>query len=166
MRYISRGYTNADIARELKVTPETIYNYRKQWKQKIQDEKAENPQLLQNILDNTFQMLEEYDQIRTEAWKAFQATESIQLKNQIIGQLTKLQQDRAKLMGLFGVKQEYFYEVNKIKVIQEKLLEFMRKELCAEDRAKLQTLLTTELAPYMVSHGSQQPLIIEAKETA
>lgn len=174
----TQGFTNSQIAEELGVDPTTVGQYRRQYEEQIAGEAATNPQLLRDVLANTIRALAELDVVRQSAWDEYnrsiaahhircpecdhQFTEvsgaGAQTRNQLLNTVTKAQEQRGKLLGLFGVKQEFFLHVQNVRIVQEHLLAFMAQHLCAEDKAKLETLLTGELAP-MIGAAAGMPIL-------
>lgn len=168
----ARGYTNTDVAKDLKVRMDTVASYRKLYEERIHAQAAANPNFLREVVDNTVRALEELDKIRADAWlhledrivktehecpeceTTFVEKERIAISDQTRAQyhnvLLKAQDQRAKLMGLLGVKHEVFVAIMQVKVVQDKLLDFMGRNLCEGDRAKLDAFLTSpELVEYM-----------------
>jgi transposase len=146
-----KGLTVAEVARRLEVTWDTAKGYQRWFEDNLNAEATDNPQLLSNVLKNTIQMLHELDQVRAAAWRAYHGKHaSPQTKLQALNTVRAATQDKAKLFGLFGVKQDVLVLVTNVKVVQDKLLQFMRDSLCEDDRAKLEHFLTSpELAQYM-----------------
>ena len=166
-----QGYSNDDIAAELGIHPTTVGIYRHEYEADLAEQAKANPQLLRDVLANTVRALAELDEVRRRAWEEYEASRTrhhlhcpecdhefdsivaggAQTRNQLLNTITKAQDQRAKLLGLFGVKQEFFLHVQSVRVVQEHLLAFMAQHLCSEDKQKLEHLLTGELAQYMGS---------------
>lgn len=164
-----KGYTNADVARKVRVTSDTAAAYRKRFEELIQKQVADRPDLLSDVLGNTWRVVEETDMVRADAWRrlgkkrvhyceecgepcgceqdpphsAISAYHSTLLKAQDI---------RMKVFGLLGVKQEYFIRVQEIEALQRKLLEFMSSSLCAADRDRLEAFLGSQLPELMAKN--------------
>ena len=155
-----KGWSNRDVAELLQVDADTVSRYRKEYQERLDVIARENPDMLVEVVKNTIQALEENDQIRVHLWddyenaKADRAVECEEcgaeiripraptaVQNQILATILKAQEQRGKLFGLFGVKQEFYLEVQRIKHLQDKLIEFMRRSLCAADKAKLADFL-------------------------
>lgn len=155
-----KGWRNRDIARELNVSEDTVARYRVEYAEKLESQARDNPDLLIQVVKNTMAALEEVDLIRQSAWEDYQrAREGVVVEcegcgsefvvppspratqNGFLKTILQAQEQRSKLYGLFGVRQEYFLEVGRVKVLQERLLEFMKRELCVADRMKLATYL-------------------------
>ena len=148
--FFSRGWKNADVAREISVTPDTVKRYRDEYEATIREQAADNPRLLVNIVENTVRAINELDELRKAAWEDYESVPaSSPLRSQYMGKLIAINGDRAKLFGLFGVKQEYFMHVQNIQSMQNRLLEWMRVNLCAEDRTALETFIAGELSAFM-----------------
>lgn len=145
-----KGFTVSDVARKLKVTWDTAKGYKQWWEDRLAEVAQANPAMLQDVLLNTVQSLAELDRVRAAAWRTYHTAESRQLKLQALNTIRQCQQDKAKLFGLFGVKQDFYMMVANVKVVQDRLLGFMRDELCEGDRAKLERFLTSpEMRQYM-----------------
>jgi hypothetical protein len=168
-----RGRTVIDVSRMLGVHYETASRYRQEYEQRIREVAQANPGMLREVLDNTVRALAELDQVRRAAWDEYEDAShptvmvcpnceaEIEIpaanrlvRNSLLNTLVKVQEQRSKLFGLFGVKAEFLSLVNSVRHVQTKLLEFMRRELCAADRQKLETLLLGELRPYMEADES------------
>lgn len=158
-----KGLTVAEVARKLGVTWDTANRYHELYEEWVEEEAGANPQLLSDVLKNTVQMIAELDQVRAAAWRQYHTAESKQTKLQALNTVRACQQDKAKLFGLFGVKQDFYVLVQNVKVVQDRLLDFLTRELCEEDRAKLEHFLQSpELQQYM---GTNRDLpIIELGE--
>lgn len=136
-----RGYTNAETAREIGIHPDTVTRYRRSYEEQLQAEVNANPHLLRDVLGNTLRSLEELDRVRAAAWKDYQEATSATAKKGFLDLAIKAQSERAKLFGLMGVKQDTLVYINGVKEVQDKLMDFMTKELCPADRAKLEKYL-------------------------
>jgi hypothetical protein len=148
-RYFLRGYTKADVAKNLKVSWDTADRYHKEWKQRAEEAAESNPAFLKDILVNTMQTLEELDEVRRETWHQYEECETHNLRQGYLSLMIKAQDQRARLLQLFGVKQEYFAHVQSVQLVQAKLIEFMRRHLCETDRTKMEQFFTNELATYI-----------------
>lgn len=145
----SRGRTNKDVMEDLQVSEDTAGRYRQLYETNIRRIAAANPGLLRDVLQNTIQQLGELDQVRTEAWTNYESAATGSLKASYLSLIAKVQDQRAKLYGLFGVKHEYFVMVQQVHEVQVRLIQFMRRELCADDRRKLESFMTNDLAGYI-----------------
>lgn len=169
----AKGYTNTDVAKLLKVHMDTVAGYRRLYEERIHSQAAANPNFLKDVLTNTVRSLEELDRIRADAWKhvenrkkkvtrecpecehTWREIEEIEVSDQTRATyhnvLLKAQDQRSKLFGVLGVKQEVFVAIMQVKVVQDKLLEWMATNLCAGDREALAVFMETELQEYMGS---------------
>lgn len=146
-----RGYTVADVARDLQVSPNTAGRYKREYEAELEEQTQSNPALLQDVLKNTFRSLEELDQVRKEAWQHYERAHSDVNRTKYMRIIINCQDQRAKLFGLMGVKQQYMVFVNNVHTVQQKIMQFMREELCDRDREKLEAYLTEELSEFMDS---------------
>lgn len=155
-----RGYTNVDVAEELNVHPDTVSRYRAEYEDELESQARENPQLLQDVLLNTIRALEELEELRKTAWDEFEETESQQRRTALLNTLIRIQDQRSKLFGLFGVKAEFFSHVQNLRIVQQKLVQFMERELCAADKQKLERMLMGEdMRQYMSDVMRELPSI-------
>lgn len=162
----AKGFNVSDVARRLKVSWETAAAYKRWHEERIESAATENPQLLQDVLKNTIASIAELDQIRKEAWRTYHTAESKQIKLQALNTIRSAQQDKAKLFGLFGVKQDFYVHVQNVTVVQNKILDFLSRELCEADRRKLEAfLITPELQRYMGQSQGMPILEIGEEET-
>lgn len=154
-----KGFTVTDVARKLGVEWDTAKGYKEWHEARIEEQAKGSPQLLSDVLRNTVLMIEELDQVRAAAWRQYHSSESRQTKLQALNTIRAAQTDKAKLFGLFGVKQDFYVHVQNVTLVQNKLIEFLTRELCEEDRAKLEHfLMSPELQQYMGA-ANQLPLI-------
>lgn len=144
-----QGQTVSEVAEELRISLNTAIRYKKRYEGELAEQAAANPSLLRNHLENTVRALNELDLVRRKAWDSYEGSTSDQTRAQMLNIALKAQSERAKLFGLFGVKQEYFAHVQQVNLIQQRLLSFMARELCAEDRTKLELYITTELREFL-----------------
>lgn len=145
-QFFSKGYTNAEVAREMGIHPDTVTRYRRWYDDKLAEQVRANPHMLRDVLGNTLRSLEELDRVRAEAWKNYEATQLPSIKKDFLKISLAAQSERAKLFGLMGVKQDTMIYINGIKELQDKLLDFMQKELCPADRTKLEEYLQETFA--------------------
>lgn len=160
----NKGWTNADVARHLSVSPDTAGRYRALWEETLQREAQTNPSLLRDVLENTIKALSELDLVRKAAWEmhdevgvhakecpecetvvTFITSGRADQRAQALRILVSAQEQRGKLFNLFGVKAEYMQHVQQVQRMQNLLIDFMQRELCPEDRRKLELLLAAEL---------------------
>jgi transposase-like protein len=132
-----KGYTNAEVAREVGVHPDTVTRYRREYEQSVRDAANNNPTLLRDVVQNTVQALEHLDRVRAEAWKRYESAETGQVKATFLNTVLKAEGERAKILGLMGVKGDTLAFVQRIKAQQEQLTEHMRENLCDECRPML-----------------------------
>lgn len=162
-----KGYSDLEVAQRLKVTRQTVNNYRRRYEETIHDEARSNPTLLREVVANTMRSLHELERVRSEAWKSmedrtveaeFTCTEcgevnvvrhsepvSDQSRTQFLNVLLKAQDQRAKLFGVIGVKADMLVAVAQVKIIQEKIIRFIQTELDAASRERLEAFLIAEM---------------------
>lgn len=161
-----KGRSNKEVAEALTVDPDTASRYRKEYEDRIEVIARNNPGMLLEVIQNTIRALEEIDHIRSTAWREYEegangGTQECpdcgsevpgpavgpQTRNQFLKTVLQAQEQRHKLFGLFGVKQEFFQLVQQVQDLQNRLLDFMQRELCANDRSKLEAYLSDLRGP-------------------
>lgn len=167
----AKGWTNTDVARDLKVHMDTVAKYRELYEERIHSQAAANPNFLRDVVSNTIRSLEELDRIRADAWQHMEPRRirvehecpecehvwkeyeyrdvSDQTRAQYHNVLLKAQDQRAKLFGVLGVKQEVFVAIMQVKVVQERILEWLGTNLEGDMREALATFLENELGEYV-----------------
>ena len=145
----AQGNRVSDVAEELGVTWDTAKRYKDEYERRLQEQAERNPQLLREVVTNTFRSLEELDAIRRNAWKDYQEAVALQVRAQILGVLTRTQEQKAKLFGLLGVKPEVFVTINNVRIVQDRIISWMQSHLCDEDRDALESFLMNDLAPFL-----------------
>ena len=157
-----KGATVQDVADDLEVTWDTAKRYKVEYESRVQELARANPSMLIEVIQNSIKALEENDLVRKKAWDEYEAaggrviecehcaseillppTPST-VRNSYLKTILSAQEQRAKIYGLFGVKAEFYGQVQKIKSLQDKLLDFMRTQLCPEDRRKLERFIMGE----------------------
>jgi hypothetical protein len=142
----SRGFTNADVAREILVSPETAARYRVTYEDELKETAKANPNMLRDILGNTVRTLRELDQVRAAAWQNYEASQTDAAKATFLNTALKASDQRAKLLQLFGVKAEYMSQVAVIQRNQEALIKFLAEgEWCDHDRMSVVSFLETQI---------------------
>lgn len=133
----AQGQSVMEVARELSVAWDTAKRYQTAYEEMIREEALENPELLTDVVGNTFRALVELEQARAQAWDRYRRATTDQARAAFLNLVLKAQSDRAKLYGLLGVKPEYAARVEAVRSQQAKLMEFMNSELCPIDRQRL-----------------------------
>lgn len=141
-RLFLRGYSDADVARKLRVDYSTARRYREEWERDTQRAARDNPHILKDILANTIKALEELDEIRRECWEQYNDKKtSAPMKQGYLNTMLRAQEQRVKILGVFGVKQEFLLHLQQVQLFQAQLLGFLQRELCGADRDKLVAFL-------------------------
>lgn len=168
---IGRGYTDTDVARDLKVSRTTAASYRRIYEESIQQRVREAPDALRDVLGNTFRQLHELDDIRKMTWEKLKRRKAIievvcddcgavteyvyqepptdQATVQYQNVLLKAAEARSKLLGLLGVKQEVFIEIQNVNIVQTKIMGWLQSNLPPELRETLATFIEEELSQYI-----------------
>lgn len=133
----TKGYRNAEVAREIGVHPDTVTRYRREYDQSIKDAAQANPNLLRDVVQNTVQSLEHLDNVRAEAWKMYEQAETKQVKATFLNTVLKAESERAKILGLMGVKGDTLAFVQRVKEQSDALRNYMQEHLCENCRPLL-----------------------------
>lgn len=170
-KLFARGYSNVDVAQELKVSRNTVASYRERYEQSIHAQAAAKPGFLREVLANTIRSLEEVDAIRADAWKQLKNRKlrytaqcpdcehefelkldmpiSDQSRAQYHNVLLKAQDQRGKILGVLGVKAEVLAAITQVKAVQDAILKWMMENLTGEQRTKLLAFMEAELSDYL-----------------
>ena len=168
--YYARGYSVTDVARLLKVDRKTAAAYKTRYEGRLTKEAEANPRLLTDVVQNTVRALHELDEQRKDIWRRmkdrkikfyvecpecgdeFQHTYELPLSDQSIASyhntLLKAADQRTKLFGLMGVKQETFLVFQQVDQVQRFMIEWLMRELPAEFREKLAKALEQRFPEY------------------
>lgn len=170
---IGRGYTDTDVARDLRVSRATAANYRRIYEDSIQQRVREAPDTLRDVLGNTFRQLHELDDIRKMTWEklrrrkatievvcddcgtiteyTYQEPPTDQATVQYQNVLLKAAESRSKLLGLLGVKQEVFIEIQNVNIVQTKIMAWLQSNLDHASKEKLAVFIEDELSQYIAA---------------
>jgi multidrug efflux pump subunit AcrA (membrane-fusion protein) len=154
-----KGLTVAEVARKLDVTWDTAKGYERWHEQRIAKQAADNPQLLSDVLRNTVAQMAELDQVRAAAWRQYHTTDSAQVRLQALNTVRQATNDKAKLFGLFGVKQEFYVNVQNVTAVQSLMIEFLQREMCDDDRVKLEAFLATPEVQRFMGQAASLPVL-------
>lgn len=171
----AKGWTIKEVAEYLNVHVKTASRYKQEYEDRIEEIARANPGMLSEVLQNTIRALEELDTVRATAWREYEAKDTVdceecgaalsihrvspQTRNQFLKTVLTAQEQRHKIYGLFGVKQEFFLMVQQVKQLQDALLEFMQRELCQADREKLDRFLANALGAGTASQLAALPVV-------
>lgn len=164
----ARGYTNRAVKEDLNVSNDAVAGYRKLYEERIHAQAASNPGFLSDVLQNTLRILEELDQVRSDAWQRISKqrkirmecphcehtfTVKVDLSDQTRAQyhnvILKALDSRAKVFGILGVKAEMFAQVQQVQYVQGRVLEYLAKNLPPQYKEELATWMETELSEYV-----------------
>lgn len=162
--YFGKGFNVSWVARKLSVTWDTAKSYQRWHEEQLAEKARENPQLLQDTLRNTIAAIAELDQVRAAAWTTYHTSESSQIKLQALNTIRQASQDKAKLFGVFGVKQDFYVHVQNVTVVQRMLVEWLQRNLCPNDRAALEAFLTSEDVARFMSNAADLPMLEMGEE--
>lgn len=168
---IGRGFTDTDVAKDLQVSRQTAASYRRIYEDDLQAKVREAPDALRDVLGNTFRQLSELDDIRKMTWTrlnrrkaaitiecehcgeemdyVYQEPPTDQATVQYQNVLLKAADARSKLLGLLGVKQEVFIEIQNVNIVQTKIMAWLQNNLPPALREKLAVFIENDLAQYI-----------------
>lgn len=155
----AKGNRVSQVAKKLGVRWDTAKRYEKEYQVGLRSEAGKNPQMLQNVLENTIRTLEELDIVRRQAWADYEKCTSKQTRALFLNTVLRAQAQRNQLFGLIGVRQEYVLTINNVRIVQDRLLEFMSKHLCEKDKEKLERFMLEDLKDYL----DERPPVIPAE---
>lgn len=165
-RKFNKGFGPADAYhdKKLNISYDTARRYYKEWEAKARESARKDPDFLRDILANTLRALEELDEIRRAAWKEYsKGSLNPQVRQSLLNTMLRAQEQRQKLMGVFGVRQEVFVYLQQFQLFQVQLLDFLKRKLCAEDREQLIEFLDSpEIRPFLGGNGERDPLLLPA----
>lgn len=164
----ARGYTNADVARELRVSPDTVTSYRRLYEEKLRNTAESNPNLFNEVLLNTQRQIVELDQVRKDAWAQIRQNRRVSFTCENCGEdgfidipisdanrskfhktILTAQQMRAQLHQLLNNRTEVLIRHENTQIAQRKILAWMKDHLPLEMREQLAMFIETELTPLM-----------------
>lgn len=141
----ARGQSIVEVAKVLSVAWDTAKRYQDAYEAMLRDQALENPDLLSDVVGNTFRALVECEQARAAAWDRYQKASTDQSRAAFLNLALKAGADRAKLYGLLGVKPEYAARMEAIRAQHAKLMDFMNSELCPVDRQRLIEFISNDM---------------------
>lgn len=164
----ARGYSNADVARELLISADTATAYRRLYDKGLRDAADSDPMIFNEVLLNTKRALIEIDQVRKDAWAQIRATRKVTGECSNCGEevvfelpitdasrskhhktILTAQQMRAQLHQLLTNRTEVLIRHENTQIAQRKILAWMKDHLPFEMREQLAMFIETELAPLM-----------------
>lgn len=178
----SQGYNVTDVAREMGVSRTTATDYKKRYEESLAQEVKDNPGFLRDAVANTVRTLRELDEIRKNAWNTlndklprsvetkcpncgemveheYRDAPSDQTRTQMLNVLLKSGEQRAKLFGLLGVKQEVLIEIQSVNIVQNRIMAWLTENLQGDQREALASFVEVELAPFIRQDDGPMPVI-------
>lgn len=186
-RLFARGFSNADVARELSVHADTVTSYRKLYEEGMAKQAASNPYIFEEVFLNTQRALTELDEVRTDAWAQIRKTREIHAECVHCGEDTvylfpltdaarakyhgiilNAQTQRAQLHQLLTNRTEILVRHEHTRIVQERILAWLRDNLPLDYREKLALFIEAELSEFMGELPAAKPTndeedIIEAE---
>lgn len=104
--YLKR-YKYTEIARELNITPAYAKVLVDDYKDLLRSRAQEDPDFLDRVVENTFEVMEELDLIYKEIWETYQKAKDFELisqQNATLKNAMDIAEKRAKLLQLMGAK--------------------------------------------------------------
>lgn len=167
-KLFARGYSNADVARDLGVHADTVTSYRKLYNESLAKQAASNPHLFEEIFLNTQRALIELDEVRQDAWAQIRGTRTVKSECNNCGEETEYelpltdasrakyhstilaaQTQRAQLHQLLSNRTEILVRHEHTRIVQERILMWLKDNLPLDYREKLALFIETELSEFM-----------------
>ena len=104
-----KGFTFAEIARELDIHVSTVREYVSEYKSWIVTRAENDPDLLDRLTENTMQALDEINLVLSEAWRAHEQAKEWEAMNHQLSALKLIKEindSKAKLLQLAGARQD------------------------------------------------------------
>ena len=139
----TRRWKNADIARKLEVTPETISTYRKEWERLSEEAAWSDPNYLNRILEHTKARVSELETVITKTWDVTDESENQNAKVSALRTIKDTIMDIAKLQRLTDTRIEIVDQAEKAAQVQSIILEMINVVIqeCPTCKAKLASRL-------------------------
>lgn len=137
--YFEKRWKNADIARMLDVTPETISNYKREWKKYNEEAAWEDPNYLNKILEHTKARVNDIDMVVKSLWKMVDTMGEGQAKVSALRTIKDAIMDISKLQRLLDQRIEIVDQAEKANATQAIILEMINIIIddCPSCKAKL-----------------------------
>jgi len=139
----TRHWKNADIAKKIEVTPETISSYRKEWERLSEEASWNDPNYLNRILEHTKARVSELEIVINKAWDVAEKTENQNAKVSALRAIKDTIMDIAKLQRLTDTRIEIVDQAEKATQVQAIILEMINVVIqeCPTCKAKLASRL-------------------------
>ncbi len=131
-----KGFSIAEIARELDISRPVAKGYIDQYKEYIKDRANNDPDFLDRMAENTIEVLDEINMIKKETWQVFETAKNLDMVNHqtnTLKLLTEILEKQAKLLQLMGVKADSgnMARMNRAEAVNE-LVSNVIKEIISE----------------------------------
>jgi dynactin complex subunit len=121
----AREWKNADIARKIDVTPETIASYRREWEERKEEAVYSDPNYLNNIVQHTLERVEQLEEVIRESWNAADKTLNENAKVAALRTIKDAIMDIAKLQRLTDTRIEVINKTEQAYQVQQVILEML-----------------------------------------
>jgi predicted transcriptional regulator len=123
----TRHWTNADIARHLEVTPETISSYKKEWEKLSEEAVWNDPNYLNKILEHTRGRIDELEKVISRTWDVADGSDNQNAKVSALRTIKDTIMDVAKLQRLTDTRIEIVNQAEKALQVQTVILEMINQ---------------------------------------
>lgn len=167
-----KGHSVASIARILKLTPYTIRGYIKEWDSYISNKAAEDPDVLNNFLENVLSYKEKLNIITVEAWKVADLAEehgAMSTKIQALRLAKDLAEMEARVMQLMSNRMDsgYLERMKRLERVNGVLSGVIREVISGCERCSTQAWRRLEeiysIQPDLAEEEEGSTLAIESR---
>lgn len=166
---VNKSYKNAEIARELNLTPREAKYYVDSYKEILADRVNADPDFLDRIQENTLEALDRLDLLVREAWETYATAKNMEMINQQINLLKAcgdLEDKRAKLLQLMGAKADsgMMARMNKAERVNEIVSRIIKDVVSECSHCKLEALPRLAEAFALMNKGDEGVDIIRVDD--
>jgi hypothetical protein len=126
-----QGHTNADIARIKGISAGTVRSYINEWEVWIKEKAVENPEMFNQVLENSLKFIDNYDFMLKNAWEVHDESKDAGVPATRLASLKLIQEitaQKARFYQLLGprVETNYLDKARRAERVNEVLSEILR----------------------------------------